>query len=105
MSGRRRTRVGTVLSDKPDKTITVGVSWLQRDRIYRKKKRRLTRLAAHDENNRARTGDRVLVEESRPTSRRKRWRLVEILNKTGSAEAGADEAAQAPAPAGEDAAA
>ena len=76
MAGRRRTRVGTVLSDKADKTITVGVSWLQRDRIYRKKRRRLTRLAAHDEDNQAHTGDQVLVEESRPISRQKRWRLL-----------------------------
>ncbi len=86
MAGRRRTRVGTVLSDKPDKTITVGVSWLQRDRIYRKKRRRLTRLAAHDKDNIARTGDRVLVEESRPMSRRKRWRLVEVLDQADRAD-------------------
>ena len=86
MAGSRRTRVGTVLSDKADKTITVGVPWLQRDRIYRKKRRRLTRLAAHDEENQARTGDQVLVEESRPLSRRKRWRLVEVLQKADLAE-------------------
>ena len=86
MAGSRRTRVGTVLSDKADKTITVGVPWLQRDRIYRKKRRRLTRLAAHDEENQARTGDQVLVEESRPLSRRKRWRLVEVLQKADLAD-------------------
>ena len=86
MAGRRRTRVGTVLSDKADKTITVGVSWLQRDRIYRKKRRRLTRLAAHDEDNQAHTGDQVLVEESRPISRQKRWRLVDVLQRADLAE-------------------
>ena len=86
MAGRRRTRIGTVLSDKADKTITVGVPWLQRDRIYRKKRRRMTRLAAHDEENQARTGDQVLVEESRPLSRRKRWRLVDVLQRADLAE-------------------
>ena len=82
----RRQQVGTVLSDKNDKTIVVGVSWLQRDRIYKKSRRRLTKLVAHDEANLASIGDRVLIEESRPLSRTKRWRLVEIVQKVDVAE-------------------
>lgn len=86
MAGSRRRQNGTVLSDKNDKTIVVGVSWLQRHRIYKKNRRRLTRLVAHDELNQASIGDRVLLEESSPTSRTKRWRLVEILEKVDVAE-------------------
>jgi small subunit ribosomal protein S17 len=75
-----------VLSDKNDKTIVVGVSWLQRDRIYKKNRQRLTKLVAHDELNAASIGDRVLLEEARPLSRTKRWRLVEIVQKVDVAE-------------------
>ena len=64
----------------------VGVSWLQRHRIYKKNRRRLTRLVAHDQGNLASIGDRVLLEESRPVSRTKRWRLVEIIEKIDVAE-------------------
>lgn len=86
MEGTRRRQVGTVLSDKNDQTIVVGVTWLQRHRIYKKNRRRLTRLVAHDPANSASTGDRVLLEESRPISRSKRWRLVEIVEKIDVAE-------------------
>ena len=86
MAGSRRRQYGTVLSDKNDKTIVVGVSWLQRHRIYKKNRRRMTRLVAHDELNTASIGDRVLLEESRPTSKTKRWRLVEIVEKVDVAE-------------------
>ncbi len=86
MAGTRRTQLGTVLSDKNDQTIVVGVSWLQRHRLYKKNRRRLTRLVAHDPKNSASTGDRVLLEESRPVSRTKRWRLVEIVEKIDVAE-------------------
>jgi small subunit ribosomal protein S17 len=82
----RRQQLGTVLSDKNDKTIIVGVSWLQRDRVYKKSRRQLTKLVAHDEENLASVGDRVLIEESRPLSRTKRWRLVEVVQKVDVAE-------------------
>ncbi len=84
MVGKRKKRfTGEVLRDKNDKTIVIGVVWLQRDRIYKKARRRLTRLVAHDEENKARIGDRVMIEETRPTSATKRWRLVEILDVQG----------------------
>jgi small subunit ribosomal protein S17 len=86
LAGTRRRQLGTVLSDKNDQTIVVGVSWLQRHRIYKKNRRRLTRLVAHDQANLASIGDRVLLEESRPLSRTKRWRLVEIIEKIDVAE-------------------
>ncbi len=86
MAGTRRRQVGTVLSDKNDQTIVVGVSWLQRHRVYKKNRRRLTKLVAHDAANAASIGDRVLLEEARPISRTKRWRLVEIVQKVDVAE-------------------
>lgn len=86
MAGRRRRQLGTVLSDKNDKSIVVGVSWSQRHRIYRKARRRITRLVAHDPQNEATTGDRVLIEETRPISKTKRWRLVDIVAKVDVAE-------------------
>ena len=86
MAGTRRRQFGTVLNDKNDQTIVVGVSWLQRHRLYKKNRRRLTRLVAHDPANKASIGDRVLLEESRPISRTKRWRLIEIVDKVDVAE-------------------
>jgi small subunit ribosomal protein S17 len=73
--------VGIVLSDSADKTITVGVSWHRRHAIYAKPVHRLTRFMTHDEQNEAKEGDRVLIEETRPLSRNKRWRLVEIVER------------------------
>ena len=78
---RRAHRTGVVLSDAMDKSITVGVRWLQKHRLYRKNRRRITRLMAHDPENSARVGDRVLIAETRPLSRMKRWRLVEIVER------------------------
>ena len=90
-SGQKKQQRGVVLSDAPDKSITVGVSWFQRDRIYGKNKRRLTRLYAHDPENQASRGDTVLIEEARPTSKLKRWRLVQVLQKADLAEVQPDE--------------
>jgi small subunit ribosomal protein S17 len=87
----RRQRTGTVLKDKNDKSVVVGVSWLQRDRIYKKARRKLTKFVVHDENNDATLGDRVLIEESRPMSKTKRWRLVSVLDKVDVAEVQPDE--------------
>ena len=80
-TGRRTQREGIVISDSMDKTITVGVSWRRRHPIYAKAMHRLTRFFAHDEANEAKKGDRVLIEETRPLSRNKRWRLVEIVER------------------------
>jgi small subunit ribosomal protein S17 len=82
----RKQQTGTVLKDKNDKSVVVGVSWLQRDRIYKKARRMLTKFVVHDEQNSATIGDRVLIEESRPISKTKRWRLVSIVDKVDVAE-------------------
>jgi small subunit ribosomal protein S17 len=63
-----------------DKTITVEFYWSQRDRLIGKSRRRVTKFLAHDENNQANLGDVVRIEETRPLSRRKRWRLIEIIS-------------------------
>ena len=83
----RKQQTGTVLTDSNDKSLVVGVSWLQRDRIYKKARRKLTKFVVHDENNDASVGDRVLIEESRPVSKTKRWRLVDIVEKVDVADA------------------
>jgi small subunit ribosomal protein S17 len=79
--GRPKERLGTVVSDKADKTITVRIDVARRHRRYQKIVRSSTTLHAHDEANAANAGDLVRVVESRPLSRTKRWRLVEILER------------------------
>jgi small subunit ribosomal protein S17 len=80
-SANRRERQGIVVSDKADKTITVRVDFARPHRTYGKIVRTSSTLHAHDEGNEANAGDTVRVVESRPLSRTKRWRLVEILEK------------------------
>ena len=82
----RKQQTGTVLKDTNEKSVVVGVSWLQRDRIYKKARRKLTKFVVHDEQNSATIGDRVLIEEARPLSKTKRWRVVEIIEKVDVAE-------------------
>ena len=79
--GMRKTRVGVVVSDKMDKTITVAVKYRVRHPLYGKIINRTAKLKAHDENNECGIGDTVRVMETRPLSRDKRWRLVEIIEK------------------------
>jgi small subunit ribosomal protein S17 len=79
--GRPRTRQGIVTSSKADKTITVSIESARRHKMYKKIIRQSTSLHAHDEKNEANEGDRVRVVESRPLSRSKRWRLVEIVER------------------------
>jgi len=79
--GRPKTRTGIVVSDKADKTITVRTEDARRHRRYEKIVRSTSTLHAHDEANDAHEGDRVTVIESRPLSRTKRWRLVEVLER------------------------
>ncbi len=79
--GMRKTRVGVVVSDKMDKTITVAVKYRVRHPLYGKIINRTTKIKAHDENNECGIGDTVRVMETRPLSRDKRWRLVEIIEK------------------------
>ena len=80
-TGRAKVRQGIVVSDKPDKTITVRIDVARRHRRYEKIVRSSSTLHAHDENNDANTGDTVRVVESRPLSRTKRWRLDEVLER------------------------
>lgn len=77
----RKTRVGTVVSDKMDKTIVVAIEDSVQHPLYKKTMKRTYKLKAHDANNEAGVGDRVRVMETRPLSKEKRWRLVEILEK------------------------
>ena len=77
----RKTRVGKVISDKMDKTIVVAIEDHVKHPLYKKIVKRTYKLKAHDENNECRIGDRVKVMETRPLSKDKRWRLVEIMEK------------------------
>lgn len=77
----RKTRIGKVVSDKMDKTIVVAVETSVKHPLYKKIVKRTYKLKAHDENNECKTGDRVRVMETRPLSKDKRWRLVEIVEK------------------------
>ncbi|MEX1073212.1 MAG: 30S ribosomal protein S17 [Chloroflexota bacterium] len=79
MGGKRRTKVGRVVSDKMDKTVVVSVERLRRHPIYKRVVRLSSKFKAHDEENSARVGDTVRIEESRPLSREKRWRVVEVV--------------------------
>jgi len=78
---KRKTKVGRVVSDKMDKTIVVSVERLARHPLYKRVIRLTTKFKAHDETNEAHVGDTVLIEESRPLSATKRWRLVRVLQK------------------------
>jgi small subunit ribosomal protein S17 len=77
----RKTRVGKVVSDKMDKTIVVAIEDNVKHPLYKKIVKRTYKLKAHDENNECRIGDRVKVMETRPLSKDKRWRLVEVVEK------------------------
>ena len=77
----RKTRVGKVVSDKMDKTIVVAIADSVQHPLYKKIVKRTYKLKAHDENNECRVGDTVEVMETRPLSKDKRWRLVEIIEK------------------------
>jgi len=77
----RKTRVGTVVSDKMDKTVVVTIADHVRHPLYKKIIKRTIKLKAHDEQNQCGIGDRVMIMETRPLSKDKRWRVVEILEK------------------------
>ena len=80
-TNRRKTRVGTVASTKMDKTVVVAVVERVRHARYQKTQKRTKKLYAHDEVNDLKEGDRVRVQETRPLSRTKRWRVVEVLER------------------------
>ncbi|MBU5485041.1 30S ribosomal protein S17 [Clostridium sp. MSJ-11] len=77
----RKTRVGRVVSDKMDKTVVVAVETKVRHPLYGKTINKTTKFKAHDENNEAKFNDKVLIMETRPLSKDKRWRIVEIIEK------------------------
>ena len=77
----RKVMIGTVVSDKMDKTVVVAVETNVKHKIYSKIQKRTYKLKAHDENNECQEGDKVKVMETRPLSKDKRWRVVEILEK------------------------
>jgi small subunit ribosomal protein S17 len=79
MQGKRRTKTGRVVSDKMDKTVVVSVERLRRHPIYKRVVRLTTKFKAHDQDNSARIGDTVRIEESRPLSREVRWTVVEVV--------------------------
>jgi small subunit ribosomal protein S17 len=83
VQGKRKTKVGRVVSDRMDKTIVVSVERLARHPLYKRVVRLTTKFKAHDETNDARIGDTVLIEESRPMSATKRWRLVDVVQRAG----------------------
>lgn len=77
----RKSRTGTVVSDGMDKTVTVLITTHKRDLKYKKYVRRSKKFLAHDENNTCAKGDRVRIVETRPLSKRKCWRVAEIIEK------------------------
>ncbi len=97
VAGKRTTKVGRVVSDKMDKTIVVSVERLTRHRLYKRVIRLTTKFKAHDELNEAHVGDTLRIEESRPLSSTKRWRLIQVVARAaaqgGTTEIMADEAA------------
>jgi small subunit ribosomal protein S17 len=78
---QRKSRTGVVVSDRMDKTVVVEIAGQRRHPMYGKTVRWTSKLTAHDEGNEAKTGDRVRIVETRPLSKSKRWRLVEIVER------------------------
>ncbi|SHK54287.1 small subunit ribosomal protein S17 [Caminicella sporogenes DSM 14501] len=79
--GRRKVRVGRVVSDKMDKTVVVAVEDFVRHPLYGKAVKRTKKFKAHDENNECRIGDKVRIMETRPLSKEKRWRVTDIIER------------------------
>ena len=77
----RKIRIGNVVSDKMNKTIVVAIQELVQHKFYKKAVKRTVKFMAHDENNQAHIGDKVSIMETRPLSKQKRWRLVQIVEK------------------------
>jgi small subunit ribosomal protein S17 len=86
METKRKTRYGKVVGDTMDKTVIVAVDTTKRHPLYKKTIRRVVKYYAHDEKNACKVGDTVKLEETRPTSKLKRWRVVEIVVKGKVAE-------------------
>ncbi len=80
--GVRKTRVGRVVSDKMQKTVVVEIETMRRHPLYKKVVRQNRRFKAHDERGEAHTGDTVLIQETRPLSKEKRWRVVQVVERS-----------------------
>lgn len=77
----RKYRIGKVISDKMDKTVVVAIEELKQHKLYKKPVKRTVRFHAHDEKNDAHVGDKVAIMETRPLSKTKRWRVVEVVER------------------------
>jgi len=86
MAGKRKTRVGRVVSDKMDKTVVVAVETHRRHPLYQKTIKRVVKYKAHDEKNQCQIGNMVRIVETRPLSKDKQWRVAEIITKGEVAE-------------------
>lgn len=86
MEARRKIRIGFVISRKMEKTAIVGVEVIKRHPLYRKTFRRVIKYKVHDEDNQCQIGDKVKIIETRPLSREKRWRLLEVVSRKEVAE-------------------
>jgi len=78
---QRKERIGKVMSDKMDKTVVVAIEYSKKHPLYKKVLKKTYKLKAHDENNECKIGDKVKVMETRPLSKEKRWRVIEIVEK------------------------
>jgi len=94
MESKRKSRLGQVVSDKMDKTVVVAVETPKRHPIYKKTLKRVVRYKAHDEKNQCQVGDKVIIVETRPLSREKRWRVAEIVAKAEVVEISPEEIAR-----------
>ncbi|MFH1651394.1 MAG: 30S ribosomal protein S17 [Chloroflexota bacterium] len=86
MESKRKTMIGRIVADKMDKTVVVAIETTRRHPIYHKTLKRLNKYKAHDEKNEYRVGDVVKIAETRPLSREKRWRVVEVITRGEVAE-------------------
>ena len=85
---RQKTREGFIVSDKMDKTVVVEVERMFRHPVYKRTIKRSKKYKAHDPQNDCRTGDRVIIEETRPLSKQKHWRVIEVIERARSVSAG-----------------
>ena len=81
MEERHKTRIGHIVSDKMEKTVAVAVETLKRHPLYKKTFKRVVKYKVHDEDNKCRVGDKVMIIETRPLSRQKRWRVAKITTR------------------------
>ena len=93
MNKSRKTILGQVVSDKMNKTVVVAVERYRTHRLYKRRIRRITKFKAHDYNNSCKLGDTVRIEETKPLSREKRWRVIEVLARIDIADTQPDELA------------